>query len=379
VLSVGSLIGNPIDGGFGVLTSADTYLACIEALQDDPNLDMILLQESLPREPGSARAEKYMDLVETYAATKAKKPIACVTLATHSQSDYSRNLRARAPHLSFLQEANKVLRVIEKVARRSEREALQKTIGDAPPPTPAQRALADRLRQEAKAAKGAFALNEVRSKELLRAYGLPTPREEIVGSPEAAVAAAERIGFPVVLKAVSPTLLHKSDVGAVALDLRHGADVRAAYQRILDNLARHKVTEPLDGMLVGQQIGKGLELVLGLHRDREMGLVVMAGSGGILIELFKDVAFSAPPLSRRKALDMLDQTHAARLLRGYRGSAVLDIDAVADALVALGRIAVDLAGIVQSIDINPFVVLPQGQGGMALDALVVLEHEETPA
>ena len=180
VLSVGSLIGNPIDGGFGVLSSADTYLACIEALQDDPNLDMILLQESLPREPGSQRAEKYMDLVETYGATKAKKPIAFVTLASHSQTDYSRNLRARAPHVSFLQEANKALRVIEKVARRSEREALQKTIGDAPPPTPAQRALADRLRQEAKTAKGAFALNEVRSKELLRAYGLPTPREEIV-------------------------------------------------------------------------------------------------------------------------------------------------------------------------------------------------------
>ena len=320
-----------------------------------------------------------MDLVETYGATKAKKPIAFVTLASHSQTDYSRNLRARAPHVSFLQEANKALRVIEKVARRSEREALQKTIGDAPPPTPAQRALADRLRQEAKTAKGAFALNEVRSKELLRAYGLPTPREEIVGSPEAAVAAAERIGFPVVLKAVSPTLLHKSDVGAVALDLRHGDDVRAAYQRILDNLVRHEVTEPLDGMLVGQQIGKGLELVLGLHRDREMGLVVMAGSGGILLELFKDVAFSAPPLSRQKALDMLDQTHAARLLRGYRGSAALDIDAVADALVALGRIAVDLADIVQSIDINPIVVLPQGQGAMALDALVVLEHKETPA
>jgi acetyltransferase len=379
VLSVGSLIGNPIDGGYGVLSSADTYLACIEALQDDPNLDMILLQDSLPREPGSARCEKYMDLVETYSATKAKKPIAFVTLATHSQTDYSRNLRTRAPHVSFLQEADKVLRVIEKVARRSEREALQETIGDAPPPTPGQRALADRLRQEAKMAKGAFALNEVRSKETLRAYGLPTPREEIVGSPEAAVAAAERIGFPVVLKAVSPTLLHKSDVGAVALDLRHGDDVRAAYQRILDNLVRHKVTEPLDGMLVGQQIGKGLELVLGLHRDREMGLVVMAGSGGILLELFKDVAFSAPPLSRQKAIDMLDQTHAARLLRGYRGSAALDIDAVADALVALGRIAVDLADIVQSIDINPFVVLPRGQGAMALDALVVLEHDGTPA
>ena len=378
-LSVGSLIGNPIDGGFGVLSSADTYLACIEALHDDPNVDMILLQEALPREPGSQRAEKYMDLVESYCATKARKPIAFVTLASHSQTDYSRNLRARAPHVSFLQEANKALRVIEKVARRSEREKLQATVGAAAPPTPAQRALADSLRQEAMATKGAFALNEVRSKELLRAYGLRVPHERMAGSPDAAVAAAERIGFPVVLKAVSPTLLHKSDVGAVALGLHSGDDVYAAYHRILDNLARHGVTDPLDGMLVGEQIGKGLELVLGLHRDAEMGLVVMAGSGGVLLELFKDVAFSAPPLSRQKALDMLDQTHAARLLRGYRGSAALDIDAVADALVALGAIAVDLADVVQSIDINPIVVLAQGQGAMALDALVVLEHKEIPA
>ncbi len=120
VLGVGSLIGNPIDGGFGVLTSSETYLACIEALQDDPNLDVILLQESLPREAGSARAEKYMDLVENYNVTKGKKPIAFVTLASHSQTNYSRELRKRAPHVSFLQEANKALRVIERVARRSE-------------------------------------------------------------------------------------------------------------------------------------------------------------------------------------------------------------------------------------------------------------------
>jgi acyl-CoA synthetase (NDP forming) len=383
VLGVGSLIGNPIDGGFGVLTSSETYLACIEALQDDPNLDMILLQESLPREAGSQRAEKYMDLVENYNVTNGKKPIAFVTLASHSQTNYSRDLRKRAPHVSFLQEANKALRVIERVARRSEREKLAAATAASPPPSAAQRNLIDNLRRRAKEAKGAFALNEAQSKDLLRAYGFPTPREEVVNSPDAAAAAAARIGFPVVLKAVSATLLHKSDVGAVMLNLKSADEVRAAYQKILDNLAAHKVTDPLDGVLVGQmvgqQTGKALELVLGLHRDPEMGLVVMAGSGGVLLELFKDVAFSAPPLSREKALDMLDQTHAARLLRGYRGSAALDIDAIADALVALGRIAIDGADLVQSIDINPVVALPQGQGAVALDALVIIEAKEVEA
>jgi acyl-CoA synthetase (NDP forming) len=235
------------------------------------------------------------------------------------------------------------------------------------------------LRRRAKEAKGAFALNEAQSKDLLRAYGFPTPREEVVNSPDAAAAAAVRIGFPVVLKGVSATLLHKSDVGAVMLNLKSADEVRSAYRKILDNLAAHKVADPLDGMLVGQMVGKGLELVLGLHRDPEMGLVVMAGSGGVLLELFKDVAFSAPPLSREKAFDMLDQTHAARLLRGYRGSAALDIDAIADALVALGRIAIDGADLVQSIDINPVVALPRGQGAVALDALVIIEAKETEA
>ena len=122
-------------------------------------------------------------------------------------------------------------------------------------------------------------------------------------------------------------------------------------------------------MLVCQQISGGLELVLGLNRDPEMGLVVMAGSGGVLLELTKDVAFAPPLMTREKAHAMIERTLAARLLRGYRSSPVLDTDAVIDALIALGRIADDLADVVQSIDIIPFVVLPRG--GFALDALVV--------
>ena len=103
-----------------------------------------------------------------------------------------------------------------------------------------------------------------------------------------------------------------------------------------------------------------------------MGLVVMAGSGGVLLELIKDVTFCIPPVSRDKARAMLDRTRAAKLLQGYRGSAALDVDAAADALVGLGRLASDLADCVESVDINPFVALPKG--GLALDALIVLRQ-----
>jgi acetate---CoA ligase (ADP-forming) len=143
-----------------------------------------------------------------------------------------------------------------------------------------------------------------------------------------------------------------------------------AYQRMSQNLREHA----LAGMLVCKQVRGGLELVLGLHRDPEMGLVVMAGAGGVLLELTKDVAFGAPPISRAKAHDMLARTRAGRLLQGYRGGPPLDLDAVADALVALGRLADDLKDVIESVDINPFVALPKEQGGMALDALVILRR-----
>jgi acetyltransferase len=365
ILGVGSLVSNPIDGGFGVLSSDDNYKASIAALQADPNIDMILIQENLPREPGSDRAERYIHTVEAIVAGGAPKPIAIITPVSHSQSDYSRALRAQVPHVSFLLEVNKSLRAIAGVARRDELERLAAS-SDKIASTPAEAAAAARVRMLAK--NGTPALDEVESKQLIRAYGIPTPTEITVQSPDDAVKAARQIGYPVVLKAVAAKLLHKSDAGAVALRLANDDAVRAAYARIAENV-RSAGIESLDAMLVCQQIGGGLELVLGLNRDPEMGLVVMAGSGGVLLELTKDVAFAAPPLTREKACGMIERTHAARLLRGYRSSPVLDADAMVEALIALGRIAEDLADVVQSIDINPFVVLPRG--GFALDALVV--------
>ena len=369
VLGVGSLVSNPIDGGFGVLTSAENYMASIEALQADPGLDMILLQEALPREPGSDRAEKYIAMVESYAAASAGKPIAFVTPISHGQTDHSRALRARAPHVSFLQEANKAMRAIAGVVRADALARLaQASPAAARRPTPAQAQLIARMRQRAGAE--ASALDEVESKELLRAYGIVTPAEQLVTSAAQAVEAADRIGYPVVLKAVSAKLTHKSDVGAVALNLASRAAVTAEYERMARALQQHT----LAGMLVCRQVRGGLELVLGLHRDPEMGLVVMAGSGGVLLELTKDVAFCVPPVSPDKARDMLARTRAASLIDGYRGASPLDRDAVVAALVALGTLATDLEDVLESVDVNPFVALPQGQGGLALDALVVLRR-----
>jgi len=367
VLTVGSLVANPIDGGYGVLSSADNFMASIDALQADPNVDMVLVQEGLPRAPGSNRAEHYIRLADDYAATTATKPIAFITPISHGQTDYSRALRTKAPHVSFLQEAYKALRAIASVARRDERECLARgSLLQPQAPAPERRDLAEHLRSRATAEP--VALDEAQSKEVLRAYGIATAEEALVTSRTAAIEAAGRIGYPVVLKAVSAELLHKSDVGAVVLDLASPEQLAAAYDDMAQRLQRHRLT----GMLVCRQVRGGLELVLGLHRDPEMGLVVMAGSGGVLLELIKDVTFCAPPVSPEKARDMLARMRGARLLAGYRGSPALDADALVNALVALGQLAVDLEDVVQSVDINPFVALPQG--GLALDALIVLQR-----
>ena len=367
VLGVGSLVSNPIDGGFGVLTSADSYLASIEAMQADPGVDMLLLQEALPREAGSARAEKYIAMVEDYAAG-AQKPIAFVTPVSHGQTDYSRALRARAPHVSFLQEANKALRAIASVARARECEQLAGTASNDRQPTPAQAQAGARLR--ARASMVLAALDEVESKDLLAAYGIVAPAQTLVTSAAAAVSAADRIGYPVVLKAIAAELTHKSDVGAVTLNLSNGAELAAEYEAMSQRLRGHT----LAGMLVCRQIRGGLELVLGLHRDPEMGLVAMAGSGGILLELVRDVAFCVPPVTPDKARDTIARTRAGSLLDGYRGGGPRDREAVVAALVGLGNLALDLRDMVESVDINPFVALPRGQGGLALDALVVVRR-----
>jgi acetyltransferase len=369
VLTVGSLVSNPIDGGFGVLTNAENYRASIEALQADPNVDIVLLQETVPREAGSARAENYIAMANDYAAGNAAKRIAFVTPISHGQTDYSRALRARAAHVSFLQEANKALRAIASVTRRDRLVRLANAATDDREPSAQQRAALDRLR--ARAGAGGVALNEVESKNILRAYGIATPEEALVTTAGSAVVAAERIGYPVVLKAVSDTLTHKSDLGAVALNLASAGDLTQAYERISKKLSCHV----LAGMLVCRQVRGRQELVLGLHRDPEVGLVVMAGAGGVLVELIKDVAFAIPPLSREKASDMLNRTRVGHLLRGYRGGAALDRDAVIDALVGVGRLAIDAAELIDSVDINPLVALPDRTGTLALDALILLRQE----
>jgi acyl-CoA synthetase (NDP forming) len=182
--------------------------------------------------------------------------------------------------------------------------------------------------------------------------------------------AAGAIGFPVVLKGISAAVTHKSDAGLVILNVPDRAAVRQALVLLTDRATAINVT--LDGVLVAKHISGGTETVLGVQRDVEMGPVVMFGLGGVWVELFRDVSFAPATLDRDQARAMVRATRAAKLLDGFRGTPPGDCDVLYDALVNLGRLARDLGDVIESIDVNPFLVCAQGQGAYALDALVVL-------
>jgi acyl-CoA synthetase (NDP forming) len=365
LLGVGTAVGNPLDSGFAALSSADAYLRCVEAVLDDANIDVLLLQEELPRAPGTERKEANLRAVNALAA-KAKKPIVFVTMISHGLTDYSRALRAELPHLAFLQEIDKTMRAVRSItayaAHGSEEAKLRLPAASAKAPAKLGGILAKAE------ARGQRMLNEAESKALLKIYGIRAPKEGIAHSPDEAAKMAKSIGFPVVAKALSSALGHKSDIGGVMLGLDSAKAVKEAYARIAANLRKRKAA--LEGVIIAEQISGGIELVLGATRDPEAGPVLLFGSGGVNLELYRDVALAAVPLDEGSASALIDKTRASALIGGYRGSAPLDRKALVRALIALSRLVSDAGPRIESIDINPFLL--RRRGGVALDALVVL-------
>ena len=215
------------------------------------------------------------------------------------------------------------------------------------------------------------ALSEVEGRRLLASYGIPGPREAVAARAEEAVEAAERIGYPVVLKILSPDIQHKTEIGGVRVGLGDEAAVDRAFREVTEAARRHHPRARLEGALIQEMIpANAVEVILGILRDPDFGPVVVFGSGGVLVELLKDSSLHLPPLSREDALEMIHQTKGARLLQGFRGRPPADLDALADTLVRLSQLAVDLGNLVAALDINPLMVLPDGEGVRAVDALV---------
>ncbi len=220
-------------------------------------------------------------------------------------------------------------------------------------------------------AKGQTSLGEFLTRPLLDAYGIQQIAGDFADSEIDAVTLANKIGYPVAMKIVSPDILHKSDVGGIRLNLQDAESVHFAYQKMMAEIEVKASKAHIEGILIEKMAPKGQEVIIGMRRDPGFGAMMMFGLGGIYVELFKDIAFRVAPLTRKDAFDMISATKAGTLLNGYRGQEKADINAVVDTILRLSKLAVDFPEI-NEIEINPLLVLPDGQGILALDGRVIL-------
>ena len=215
--------------------------------------------------------------------------------------------------------------------------------------------------------KGQSALSEYESKQLLAKYGIPITVERLAKTADDAVAAAEEINYPVVLKACGPEITHKTERELVVLGVRNSEELRFAFDKINNNLG----DTPSDGVLVQQMISGERELVIGLIRDPQFGPCVMFGLGGIFTEILKDTSFRVAPITEEDALQMMDDIRAKDILGPVRRMAPADKPQLAKALVGLGQIGIEQDDVAE-IDVNPLIIAQDGSP-VAVDALVVLK------
>ncbi len=204
-----------------------------------------------------------------------------------------------------------------------------------------------------------------------KSFGLPVPKFGLAGNEEDAVKIAKDIGYPVVLKIVSPDIVHKSDVGGVVLNLKSDEEVREAFRKIMNNVKNVAPNARVVGILIQEMVPDGLEVIVGATRDPSFGPVVMFGLGGIFVEVLKDVSFRIAPLSLRDADEMIREIKSYRILEGYRGMPPRDIEAVKDIILKVSKLMLEVTEI-KELDLNPIMLYAKGEGARIADARMIL-------
>lgn len=198
-------------------------------------------------------------------------------------------------------------------------------------------------------------ITEEAAKSILTAYDIKVPGFALVKDVETAVSEANKLGYPLVAKIVSPQILHKTDVGGVKIDLRNEDDVKNAFNDMFTRLSKDY---DVKGVLLEKMVPKGVEIIVGLQNDAQFGPVIMVGLGGIFTELFKDVSFRILPITKKDALEMLEELQGKMLLKGYRGSKPIDLNVLSEALVNIGNLGYEISPYFESVDFNPVIVYP---------------------
>jgi acyl-CoA synthetase (NDP forming) len=369
MLGPGSIVGNPLDAGFAAVVDPSVYMQSIKIMIDDPDTDIVIIDSELPKAPHELR-ERNLRIVNEMAGA-ASKPVVYISTMSIGFTEFTKTLRKSLPHIAVMQGLDRAVGAIKAlIDYASLRKEVPEIVSGS---SAAARAMLERTLKNANGA----ALDEVASKKLLKAYGIPVSKEEIAQDAAGAVRIAKKIGFPVVAKVVSADILHKSDIGGVVLNLNSAAEVKKAFNDITARVKKLKNKPKLEGILIAQQVKAELELVVGASLDAEMGPVVLFGTGGVDIELMKDVALAGAPLDETDARELINRTKAGVKLKGYRGKPALHEASAIKAIVGLSNLMADAGARIASIDVNPFLI--NTKTGIAVDGLIVLNNAAAKA
>jgi len=336
---------------------ADRYQAALRHVLDDPQIDQVLViltPQSMTDIEAIARG-----IVEI--GQNATKPIACSFMGAEDVASGIRLLQeAHLPHYILPEWACAAMAAVQRIRAWRALEL------DEPEQLPVDRAAA-RIIDSAQAGY----LEEPEALAVLAAYGLPVPQHRLCTDAEEAAQFADQIGYPVVLRIVSPQLVHKWDVGGVVLNLQEASAVRSAFEQMVQRVRQAAPQAEIRGAVVRRMIPPGHEVILGVKRDPSFGPVLMFGLGGLYVELFKDVTFGLAPISRGGAQRMLRQVKAFKILEGLRGSPPADVENIRQCIQRLGQLAADFPRI-SELDINPLIVGPKQQGNTVADVRIRL-------
>lgn len=232
----------------------------------------------------------------------------------------------------------------------------------------------DRRRIEAILDSSDPVLTEDLGKEILSTYGIPIPCEKLSRSLDEAKEIASEIGYPVALKIISPQITHKTEAGGLKLGIGNERELSLAYKQVLDNAKKYNPQAEIKGMLVQEMVKPGKEVIVGMIQDSQFGPMIVFGLGGIFVEVLKDFSLRHAPFTERDALAMMREVKGYPVLGGIRGDSPCDLAAIVRVLIAVSQLAMDFQSFISSMDINPLVVYPEGQGVKVLDCLFVRKH-----
>ncbi len=352
-----TLLGNPLDVEDLQRIKPEAFDHCLEKFFQDPRIDMVGLRLNLPESLTPSSEKLYQKISDLSHAND--KRVFVLTRATEPPAEVW-NQRLNDLGLTFTGDYRKSLRAMGRL-RKNERD---RAIGRF---ATATRAGTTPDLPEIKRGVLSYGATE----RLLRAYDIQLAPAVMTQSVGAAVHAAEQLGYPCVLKVVSVDIPHKTEFGALRVGLENRESVQKAYDEMLTAVRAKKPDASIEGVLVQKQI-KGVECLLGISRDEQLGPTLVMGLGGVFVEILADIAIRIPPINAAEARRALENLKGAKVFTGVRGALPADIAALAEMAARLSWLAYDLRNNVEEMDLNPVVVLPTGQGALAVDALVVI-------